>query len=643
MKGHPLTPEQEKEQRLLELSRTVAVRNFLSWWCAYGTIFTKDGHAEGMSATGTMLAPNPMQRIVGEVITWFKERHLPVRIISLKPRQRGSTTIFMALAYHFMSSAPPGTTGRIVGGTEEVVRTLFEMLDKYSKGDTFFQDNPSEIMPRGLRGRWENGSEAKGTTLSGKSGGIGSMNPFLLATEVALYDSPGDDNIPDAEERFNNLAKTVPYTEGSMMIQESTARGQTGLFYRNYMRATPWDQVKKEGKISSDNATISLFFPFFIFPTSLEIGPDMSEEVAKEFIANLDPDEVQYRANVLADTGFLLNANHMKWRRFMMENSCGGDPTIYDRDFPYSVATAFTKSGSPRFSKKSTSILRRNALANQTLEYGNLNMQGNNPFSRKDVVTFDRVHSANDANWHIYEHPLAGCRYYVVDDPSLGKIPTGGKDPDNSGIGVFRAGYRDDMGIWRPMKLVAAAANSNGKKLYCLWPPETAERELWKASKYYGGTNMVPVVVETPIDAGINRTLKDKGCPLYVQRKANAIEEVEETTYGFRQTVSTKAEILALLEQKMLENFRADDGGILDGGGIDIPDLWTIDEIEGMVRKPDGSVAAGRGHDDRAMCVAIACAVEKCAQAHVPPARIVDKWERLDRAQNQSHRRGQFW
>lgn len=517
------------------------------------------------------------------------------------------------------------------------------MLQKFADNDTCFEENKADVMPRGLRARFESGSEAKGTTLSGKATAIGSMCPFLLATEVALYDSPGDDNIPDAEERFNNLAKTVPYTEGSMMIQESTARGQTGLFYRNYIRATPWEIVKKEGRISGENATISLFFPFYIFPCSLEIGPDMSEEAAKEFIANLDPDEIQYRAIVLAETGFELTANHLKWRRFMMENSCGGDPTIFDRDYPYSAATAFTKSGSPRFSKKSTSILRRNALANQTLEYGNLTLQGSNPFSRKDTVTFDRVHSANDANWHIYEHPLAGCRYYVVDDPSLGKIPAGGKDPDNSGIGVFRAGYRDDHGIWRPMKLVACAANSNGKKLYCLWPAETAERELWKASKYYGGTNMVPIVIETPIDDGLNRSLKDKGAPLYVQRKANAIEEVEETTYGFRQTVSTKGDILGQLEQRLMENFRADDGGILDGGGIDIPDLWTIDEIEGMVRKPDGSVAAGRAHDDRAMMTAIACAVEKCAQPHVAPTRRLDKWEMSDRQQAQAPRRGNFW
>ena len=643
MEAHNLAKEPTREERLKELSRTVASRNFLSWWMAYGQIFAKEGRAEGMAATGVMLEPNPMQRIVGEVVAWFKERHLPVRIISLKPRQRGSTTIFTALAFHFMSSSPPGTVGRIIAGNEETARTLFEMLEKYSTGDTFFDDNPSEIMPRGLRGRWENGNELKGLTLGGKATAIGSMNLLLLATECALWDSPSDDGIPDAEDRFNNIVKTCPYTEHTVMIEESTARGATGMFFNRYMKATPWEVAKKDGRIASDNYTISLFFPFFLFDTSLEIGPDMSEEVAKEFIANLDPDEVQYRANVLADTGFLLNANHLKWRRFKLENDCGGDPTLFDRDYPATVQNAFTKSGSPRFSKKSTSILRRNALASQTLEYGNLTLQGSNPFSRKDVVTFDRTHSANDANWHIYEHPLAGCRYYVVDDPSLGKIPAGGKDPDNSGIGVFRAGYRDDHGIWRPMKLVAAAANSNGKKLYCLWPPETAERELWKASKYYGGTNMVPIVIETPVDDGLNRTLKDRGAPLYVQRKANAIEEVEETTYGFRQTVSTKGDILGQLEQRLMENFRADDGGILDGGGIDIPDLWTIDEIEGMVRKPDGSVAAGRAHDDRAMMTAIACAVEKCAQPHVAPTRRLDKWEMSDRQQAQAPRRGNFW
>ena len=81
----------------------------------------------------------------------------------------------------------------------------------------------------------------------------------------------------------------------------------------------------------------------------------------------------------------------------------------------------------------------------------------------------------------------------------------------------------------------------------------------------------------------------------------------------------------------------------MDGGGIDVPDLWTIDEIENMVRKPDGRVEAGRGHDDKAMCIAMAVAVEKCALPHVPNARRLDRWELDDMRPLQPIKRGAFW
>ena len=642
-----MNPDTDKKPKELapETLDTIVDNNFLAWWVYHGAIQPKEGSATGNHADGKKLVPNAMQRIIGDVVRWFRSRELPVRIISLKPRQRGSSTIFMGLFYHYMSSAPEDTVGRIVGGNEEQPRTMIEMVEKYAAYDRHFPKNNScEILPRGLRGKWKNGSELKGDTLGGKSNIVGSMNPILVGTEGALWDCPGDDNIPDASERWDNIAMTVPYLPHTVIIEESTARGATGMFYNHYMKAEPWEQVKKNNKFTGVSSTVSLFFPWHIFDTTIEIGEDLSPEEDAAYLEQLFEDEKQYRKQVANETGAVLSGTKMKWRRWVLENRCSGSAEKFDRDYPYSVETAFTKSGSPRFTRKCTSILRRNAKLHPLPEYGNFTMQGTNPFSRKDNVSFDRVHSPEEASWWIYERPLAGCRYFVVDDPSLGKIPKNGTDPDNSGIAVFRAGYRETDGRWHPLKLVASACLYDGKKNFCLWPPDTAERELWKASKYYGGVSMVPIVIEIPIDDGLNRSLKEKGAPLYVQRKANSIEETEESSYGFRQTAATKADILGQLEQRLAENFRADDGGILDGGGIDIPDMWTIDEIENMVRKPDGTVQAGRAHDDKCIAVAIACAVEKSAQPHVPPVTRMDRWQIEDaRSALQPIRRGNFW
>lgn len=630
------------EQQQNQFPAALVSKSFLAWWMSHACIFPKEGTARGVPIDGKMLEPNKMQIALQEAISWFRKKELPAEIILLKPRTKGASTIVSAVAFHFLSGAPKGSMGMLMTGNEDQSQPMMEMLKRYAENDRFFTTNKCDVKPAGFAAKWQNGNQLVAKTLGGKSAGIGGMVRFFWATEEALYDSPADDNIAGAKERLANAMIAVSKAPGSISIEESTARGQMGVFYERFMAAEPWEQVKRNDGFSGDVKRISLFFPFFDFPTSLEIGPDLSPEEDAAFIADLSPDEAEYRAKVHRETNFLLTGTHMKWRRWAISNLCNDDHTKFDRDYPYSAKEAFSKSGNPRFSKKGLSILRSRLRLAPSPEMGNLTLQGKDPWSRKEPITWSRVHTAQEAKLWIYEQPVPGCRYIVVCDPCVGKVNPGAKDPDNHGIGVFRMGFNDHNG-WHPFKLVAQCAVPDGQKLICRWEPGYAEQELWKLSRYYGGTNMVPIVIELPMDSGLNRSLKERGAPLYVQTKPNTIEETDATTYGFLQTKDTKADIIGRLAQRIVENFKAEDGGCLPGGGIDVPDEWTIRELENFVQKPNGSCEAGSGHDDQVLKLGIGLACEGAGIPYVPSMRSLARWERDDIREGQKGSTRKKW
>ena len=636
--------EEKKDSRRLRAEALIR-RNWLAWFKYHGVIFPKKGTATGVPVDGKPLEPNVMQCEIQDCINWFKERELPIRVILLKPRTKGASTAVSAIGWHYLSEAPPGTVGRLMTGNDDQATPMFEMMDKYSRHDSFFKDNPSEVSISGGWAKWKNGNAFRHGTLGGKSAGVGGMHRFMWGTECALWDSPMDDNISDSAERWANALMSVPDDPGTIVFEESTARGASGVFYDRFSEAQPWEEVKKTGELTVDCKRISLFFPWFVFSTDLEV-PTLSPEADAAFLENLRDEEVQYRAMVHRETGTLLNGTQMSWRRFMLADKCKGDPEKFARDYPHTAKDAFAKSGNPRFSRRGLSVLRQRLQTRAAPKYVNLTMQGLDPFSRKDRLTCDVVSTPQDATIWMYESALPGRRYFIVADMCEGKVTSGNKSPDNHGLGVFRAGFRDNQGVWQPTKLVAVCATMDGEKIICRWEPSYVEKILWKLSRYYGGNNLVPIIIERPVDCGLNRSLRDKGAVLYVQKRPNAIEEVESTEYGFVQSANTKLDIVGQLAQRVIENFSAEDGMTLDGGGIDIPDEFTIREMENFVTKPNGRVEAGIGHDDRVMMTAIAVACESCALPYAPPVGLVPQFELEDRrwlAKQQSGGGRQRW
>lgn len=611
-------------------AKALMQRQFLAWFRACGVIYTEKGELKGYPVTKEILQPNLLQKTLQDVINWFQRQNLPARIILLKPRRKGSSTITAGIVFHKLSQAAEGTTGVLINGNEEQGNPMFKMLGRYSKYDTCFKDtNPCEVSEVGFTARWKNKSELRHATLGGKAALVGSGLQICWVTEEALFDSPGDDNIADAATRLGNIFIAVANTPGTLIIEESTARGKTGVFYERFTEAEPWETVKANDKFSGDCQRISLFFPWFVFP--VEDIPPMSAEECAEFLNNLRGEEKEYYDRVKRGTGISLTGHQMAWRRWAISNLCDNDLSRFDRDFPWSADTAFTSSGSPRFDRRGLALLKSKLPTYAAPVYTNFTMQGNDPFSWSSRVTNDRVPTAYEATWWIYEDPMPGRRYLVVVDPAEGKTTPTARDPDNHGIAVWRAGFRDSGGFWHPPKMVARAAAMDGHKVICRWDPSYAEKEIFKVARYYGGTNKAMIVIERPIDCGMNRTLRDRGCNLYVQKRHNTIDNVEYKEYGFLQSSATRPTIIAGLDNRIKQNYTGEDGCTLDGGGVDIPDAWTVEEMENFVTKPTGKAEAGIGHDDQVLMTCMALECMEAATPYSPPTNLMPAFEREDR------------
>ncbi len=86
---------------------------------------------------------NHLQRQITRVVQKFEELGLPVRMLGLKPRQKGSTTGFSALDYYYMRKRSASCC--VIGGQYSQTSALWEMLQTFCLNDHFRWGNSGKI------------------------------------------------------------------------------------------------------------------------------------------------------------------------------------------------------------------------------------------------------------------------------------------------------------------------------------------------------------------------------------------------------------------------------------------------------------------------------------------------------------------
>jgi len=296
---------------------------------------------------------NPPQRRLYETIREQWKAKKPVRIIILKARQMGFSTLTEAIIFWYTATSEQSES-LIVAHQEESTGNLFRMSKRFldelpgplkpmtraSNGQELNFDRPSQSrsQKKGL------GSRIRCATAGGRGIGRSYTLSCLHLSEFAFW--PGD-----KQETLTGLMQAVPDKAGTIVIMESTANGYDAF-------KDIWDRAVERQRTGEDGF-IPVFFPWYEMP-------EYEREVPPGF--QRTPEEAQ-----LAEA-FGLSDRQLSWRRWCIENNCNGDLNLFKQEYPATPDEAFIATGACVFDKEAV-VLRREQVRKDAWETGEFKIE----------------------------------------------------------------------------------------------------------------------------------------------------------------------------------------------------------------------------------------------------------------------------
>lgn len=241
-----------------------------------------------------------------------------VRIITLKARQLGISTISQALLFQ-LSFLTHEYTGLVVAHEVPASQNLLKMTHRYWEHYELRSLYTPKHLSKNDIGWVETKSNIKISTAGNKAAGRSATIHYLHASEVAFW--------PEPQTTFLGLRQTVPSEPGTVIVVESTANGVGNFFH------TMWEEA-----VSGDSEFTPMFFPWWrhyeyrASHINLPIKP----------LTNLDAEERTLRKLGLDD-------DQLTWRRWAIKNLAQSDVRLFDQEYPSTPEHAFLSSGTNIF------------------------------------------------------------------------------------------------------------------------------------------------------------------------------------------------------------------------------------------------------------------------------------------------------
>lgn len=271
-----------------------------------------------------------------------------VRVIILKARQLGFSTVTEAIIY-YLSSLQEAKNAFIVAQDAKSSGNLFDMFKTYyenmpnlfkpmkkkdnTKALTF--ENPTSLesvreKQPGLKSKITvDTAEAK---VLGRSGTI----HFLHVSELAFW--------PETKKAKHmlSLLQALSDAPGTLCVIESTANG-IGEYYQQM-----WEKA-----VAGENDYIPIFVAWHEFPT-YRMDFESEEEMLK-FTESLTEEEIFQQRR------FNLTLEQLNWRRYTIANKCDGDVKQFQQEYPSFPEEAFLVSGRSVFDQSKIQADMRDA------------------------------------------------------------------------------------------------------------------------------------------------------------------------------------------------------------------------------------------------------------------------------------------
>lgn len=492
---------------------------------------------------------NEPQLKLYDVIKQQSKKQVPIRLIILKARQMGFSTLTEALIFH-RTATKENISSMIITHKDEATTNLFNMsklffdylpvilkpMKKASNAKEIIFENPTKkdiqkLSNPGLR------SKIKCATAGGDGVGRSDTLTNVHASEYAFWTG-------DKKATLSGLLQAVPPLANTLVIIESTANGFDD--FKNM-----WDMA-----VAGQNDFVPVFFAWF----------EMDEYRKKYDGFTFTKEEIDIQS------AYKLDNEQIAWRRWCIANNCSGDVNQFKQEYPATPEDAFISTGSCVFDKASV-ILRINALkGTKPVKQGH--------FEYRTCFDTDSNEIAIDNKSIVWIEDSEGyIKIYVDVKPCYPYV-----------IGGDTAGDGSDNFIGQVLD------NTTGEqvaKLKHTFDEDLYAKQMYCLGHYY---NTAMIAIESNYTSYPLKELQKLGYKRqYYRETADRITNKMQYKYGFRTDSVTRPLIIAGLKTIVRDNIEL------------INDIDTLREMLTFIKNSHGRPEAMNGeHDDCIMALAIA-------------------------------------
>ena len=523
---------------------------------------------------------SPAQIRVYRVVRNLQRMGRPVRIIVLKARQMGISTLCEGLLFWY-TAFKPNVTSMIAAQEEDACQRIFEMFRVYYASLPEALQPPAEKFSLeeirfgerktsgglGMASRILTKTVALGGAKRRESGrGRGATYHGFHGSEVAFWPNP---------ERFMTAVEPgIPKRPNTYAFLESTANGTGNWFHRRWVKASKgWRMLKgPDGKPTWANEGDNKSFWVPVFLSWLEhpeyrlpiVNGDDEKERAY-YAKHLDREEIKLVESYGAEL------EQIEWRRFILSEEFDGDLDRFHQEYPTTPDEAFITSDRKVFDTRAMDRYQRQAMEITSSDFftGDLE-EGQGGF----YLTQDR-----NGPLKIYNKPDDTSGYVIGADPCIGR----GQKGDSACAQVVC------IDTWKQVAVYTARID-----------PDEFANVLDRLGRYYGGAMLV-VEVNGPGQL-VDHSLGKLGYwNRYRRVEYDKLAGSRIMKWGWQTNVKSRSMMVGNLKAAVREM------------RLDLPDAETLNEMNCWIRvyNAKGSIKEMpndpvEGHDDRIIALGLA-------------------------------------
>lgn len=518
-------------------------------------------------------AYNTTQRILHEKIEAIRRKYGMVRVVLLKARQFGGSTLVAGRIFNRVSMNH-NQHAKVIAHSVDTAYGLLNMyqimydnlpvylqpMKKYqSKSELTFANGSRDPIER----RSKPGLNSSLGVYTAKTEGAGRSKTlrYLHCSEVAFWGG-------DTGQTMLGLLNTVPSTgeaaQGTEIFVESTANGVGDYFYNLYHRAK---------RHETGEQFHAIFLPWYLHEEySVQAPKGFADQLTRDERDLLEEHPAWEYLNP-ANNKRALTLDQLYWRRLTLASKCDNDETRFKQEYPTTDEEAFVATGTNFFDVDDVQS-RLNVAASVPpvfrgeLEWARETVEETG--KKKWVVKL--MDNALGGQLRIYEHPEKGEGYVIFADVSEGL-----KNSDFSEIHVLRKKNGAQVAVWR------------GRI-----EPDRLAQKFYDLGKYYNWAFGAPEVNQHGLSVLYElRTLGYTALYKRITYEKNSWEEREQE--GWMTTSRTRPLMLDTLRRM----FRDRD--------ILVNDPNTLEQMKTFTKEGNKYQAQEGCYDDAVMGLAGAC------------------------------------